>query len=182
MPESDSSGRIKSIRFADIIDLGRNKCGICGRAGEPDEIFANPGIYDEFVGSTYFCKDCCIELGMFFDAVPVEWHQTVVDDNDLLMRTNIELRSSVAKLEAIVDSLTVERLISRGIIADGTYVAANMAPTETPEQFVQPATADDPGPAQLKPDFVEPSTVSGPNDANEPASSDPIADLLGSVQ
>jgi len=133
-----SSARI--IR-RDFLTLTPAECAVCNRATH-EEGFADPQVFIEWHGSIVFCYDCTAEMARLFGMItPRQWQQytQLVAEQEKELNT---LRDSVAKLESQVDSLTYERLVSRGLLNLPAHADSDIANSETNDEAVSAESSD----------------------------------------
>ncbi|HET7713248.1 MAG TPA: hypothetical protein VFK94_02095, partial [Patescibacteria group bacterium] len=104
-------------RFQKIpsLPLMPGECATCSSAISEDG-FVDTGLFLEWFGEFYLCKNCLTEMGRLFGLIePKQYEQHV----KLVAKQAEEiesLRASVTSLESQVDALSYERLRSRGML------------------------------------------------------------------
>lgn len=110
---SDPSGRVIPIEFGRM--LSPAVCGVCRRTGtDNQEVFADPQVYEEFIGNLYICNSCGTAIVDIFGGIPREKYAALLQQVQELLDNNVLLTSKNARLENLVDTLTRDRLVDRG--------------------------------------------------------------------
>jgi hypothetical protein len=175
--ETTTSGRVLPIRGGDM--LSPAFCGICRKPGtdvdetfaDPNELFADPQIMEEFFGSLYFCRACSLSLAAIFGAKSNEEIAEIVKQRDDLLVDNAVKSATIQELQDAIGALT--RVYDRSnpgtniprSVASFTGVTTEPSPQQRLSEPTEQRTDESPEP-------TESSNGEGPDDTNEPASDD----------
>lgn len=149
----DPSGRVIPITYGRM--LSPAVCGVCRRTGhDNNEMFADPQVYEEYIGSFYVCINCATAIIDIFGGVDSATKERLAEDIRELSAENVLLTSKNARLETLVDALTRDRLIDRDVDLNGNttllsepinfnVIEAGRGAEKTKSEFTEPATSAD---------------------------------------
>jgi hypothetical protein len=173
--ETTTSGRVLPIRGGDM--LSPAFCGICRKPGtdvdetfaDPNELFADPQIMEEFFGSLYFCRACSLSLAAIFGAKSNEEIAEIVKQRDDLLVDNAVKSATIQELESALESLSAIA-IRRTATDLSNVVGLTITEAEPDAQPGLPELTEQR--TDESPEPTESSNGEGPDDANESASDD----------
>lgn len=176
--ETSPSGRVLPLRGGDL--LSPAVCLICRRPGmevdetfaDPQELFADPKITEDFFGSVYFCESCSLEIAAIFGA---KSNREILQlEADLLMYKTISAEQAdvIKELTDGLDGITRAYQRLRGDSSTDDSTVASSAVTEAEQDTHEGLSELTEQRADESPVVTESSNDEGPDDVNADASSD----------